>query len=362
MALGRPRHHILIRGASVAALGVSVLWLVVSPGFEPVITALLGLTGLLSTRPDAPAPDLGSESSAAVPTKEPFAGDPKSVAVLPLRNIGGDSDADVFSDGLTEDLIAQLGHVRELKVISRTSVMGLGDSAGSVREIGSILGVGSVLEGSVRRTADRLRVVVQLIDARSDRQLWSETFDRDLEHVFEIQSEIAINVSQALKAELSPEQAERIKSRPTTSLDAHDAFLIARHHWASGTEDGMERAKAYFDQAIGLDPDYAQAHAVLAYWYVQAGGPWSLMPAGEAMPLAKTAAERAIQLDPTTGDAYGTLATVESMYYWEWEKGRQTASLGIETDPNSYLAWLGYANVTCLLGERTECLRAMVSR
>ncbi len=283
MALGRPRNQTLIRGASVTALGLAVLWLVVSPGFEPVITALLGLAGLLSTRPNAPTSDLESESSAAGRAKESFASDPKSVAVLPLRNIGGDSDADVFSDGLTEDLIAQLGHVRELKVISRTSVTGLGDTTGGVHEISSSLGVGSVLEGSVRRTANRLRVVVQLIDARSDRQVWSETFDRELEHVFEIQSEIAISVAQALKAELSPEQAERIKSPPTTSLDAHDAFLIARHHWASGTEDGMEKAKAYFDQAIELDPNYAQAYAVLAYWYVQAGAPWSLMPAGTSL-------------------------------------------------------------------------------
>ena len=152
MALGRPRNQTLIRGASVTALGLAVLWLVVSPGFEPVITALLGLAGLLSTRPNAPTSDLESESSAAGRAKESFASDPKSVAVLPLRNIGGDSDADVFSDGLTEDLIAQLGHVRELKVISRTSVTGLGDTTGGVHEISSSLGVGSVLEGSVRRT------------------------------------------------------------------------------------------------------------------------------------------------------------------------------------------------------------------
>ena len=149
-------------------------------------------------------------------------GDAKSVAVLPLQNIGGDPENEFFSDGLTEDIIAHLSHVEELKVVSRTSVMRYKDTTDGLRDIAAALNVGTILEGSVRRAADRLRVVVQLIDARSDLHLWAETFDRDLEDVFAIQSEIAVNVAGALRASLSPGKEAKTQ-RHSSNLEAYES-------------------------------------------------------------------------------------------------------------------------------------------
>ena len=347
----------LVRVLSAAALVLAVVWYVVDQGFEPIITAILGLAGLISTRRD-PA-EVPFVLSSADQERGPF-GDPKSIAVLPLEAIGGQEADEVFADGLTEDLIAHLGKVPDLNVISRTSVMQFKATRSDLRRIASMLRVGSVLEGSVRRSQGRLRVVAKLIDAESDRQMWTESYDRELDDLFQIQSEIALQVAEALQGSLSAESALKLKSIPTTKLDAHDAYLLGRHHWISATAKGFDKAKHYFERAVELDPDHAPAHAGLAYWYVWAGGSaFGGLPPADAIPIAKREAERAIALDPNLGDAYGVLATVESGYYWQWDEAEAAGRLGVEKDPNSYIAWNSYAWVLDILKRSDECVRAI---
>jgi len=284
----------------------------------------------------------------------------KGIVVLPFDNMSPDPNDAYFSDGLTEEIITQLSNLRSLRVISRSSAMSLKNTKKDVRTIGSELNVQYVMEGSVRKAGNSLRITAQLIDASSDGHLWAETYSRELEDVFEIQSEIALSVAGALQASLDARSVERIKTHPTESLDAHDAYLLERHHVWSLTEEGMSKAKSYFERALELDPDYAYAHFGLAHWYLWAGGTaFSILPAAEAIPIGRAEAERAIELDPDLGDAYGILAVIEMSYYWDREKAYELAKLGVQRAPSSGLAWTSYAIVLLSLGKREESLEAV---
>ena len=278
---------------------------------------------------------------------------------MPLQNIGGDPENEFFSDGLTEDIIAHLSHVDGLRVISRTSVMPFKQTTASLGEIAAALNVGTVLEGSVRRAGERLRVVVQLIDARSDQHLWAETYDRELDDVFAIQSEIALKVADALRASLSPEQEVRIRRRPTESIAAHDLYLLAKHDWYSFTKEGLLRAKERLEGALELDPNHAPAHAGLAHVYLIGGrGGVDAFPMAEAREKARAAAHRAISLDGGLGLAYSTLSMIHAWFDWEWDKAIEVGRMGVEAEPNSSGAWGGYAWVLAPAGKLEESIEA----
>ena len=280
--------------------------------------------------------------------------DAKSVAVLPLQNIGGDPENEFFSDGLTEDIIAHLSHVEELQVVSRTSVMRYKDTTDGLRDIAAALNVGTVLEGSVRRAGDRLRVVVQLIDARSDLHLWAETFDRDLEDVFAIQSEIALNVAGALRASLGPEKEARTQ-RHSSNLEAYDAYLLGAFHWNKHTFDCYHLALRSFEWAVELDPAYARAHAGIASCYFWLGFLES-MPPSEAYPKVKASASRALEIDDTIAEAHTYLGSALMTYEWDWDGAELEFKRGIELDPNSVVARQGYAVYLLNLGRTQEAL------
>ena len=307
---------------------------------------------------------LGGE---AVPSSEDFtppkvgvAEERKAIVVLPFDNMSPDPNDAYFSDGLTEEIITQLSYLRSLRVISRSSAMALKNTQKDVRTIGRELDVQYVMEGSVRKAGNSLRITAQLIDASSDEHLWAETYSRELEDVFEIQSEIALSVADAMQASLDARSVERIKSHPTESLDALDAYLLGRHHVWSLTEEGMSKAKSYFERALELDPDYASAHFGLAHWYLWAGGTaFSILPAAEAIPRGRAEAEWAITLDPDLGDAYGVLALIEMSYYWDREKAYELAKVGVERSPSSGWAWTSYAFVLLSLGRREESVEAV---
>ncbi len=297
------------------------------------------------------------ESAAAAPVAIAVADERKSIVVLPFDNMSPDPNDAYFSDGLTEEIITQLSHLRSLRVISRNSSMVLKNTEMDTRTIGRELGVQYVMEGSVRKAGDSLRITAQLIDAGSDEHLWAETYSRELEDIFEIQSEIALSVAEALRASLDPQSVEKIKSAPTESLDAHEAYLLGRHHfWAMTGPDVFWRARGYFEQALDQDPGYASPQAALAWWYLWAAPNFSLLSAAEAIPNAKAEAQRAIELDPDAGDAYAALALVEGWYYWHWKRAQESAKLGVERDPNSYFAWFAYANVFGPVGEFQEAI------
>ena len=280
--------------------------------------------------------------------------DAKSVAVLPLQNIGGDPENEFFSDGLTEDIISHLSHVEELKVVSRTSVMRYKDTTDGLRDIAAALNVGTVLEGSVRRAGNRLRVVVQLIDARSDLHLWAETFDRDLEDVFAIQSEIALNVARALRASLSPEKEARTQ-RHSSNLEAYDAYLLGAFHWNKHTFDCYHLALRSFEQAVELDPAYARAHAGIASCYFWLGFLES-MPPSEAYPKVKASASHALEIDDTIAEAHTYLGSALMTYEWDWDGAELEFKRGIELDADSVVARQGYAVYLLNLGRTQEAL------
>jgi TolB-like protein/Flp pilus assembly protein TadD len=260
-----------------------------------------------------------------------------SVAALPFRTVGGDPDTEIFADGMTEDVIAQLAKVAGLKVIARGSVMALKERRKSLREIGELLGVATVLDGSIRRAGQRVRIVVQLIEAASERPVWSETYDRDLDDIFAVQSDVALRVASALSAELSSDVQDRIEKRPTENLDAYRLFLEGRHCLLRATGDGIRSALELFGRAIRLDPGYALAHAGMAMAYVWVGFgmlPGLLKPR-EAYARAEDAARSAVELDPDLGYAHSMRGFVRMVFHFDWECAEEDMRRGVELSPGN---------------------------
>ena len=235
------------------------------------------------------------------------------IAVLPFANISAGAKDDYFADGMTEELISRLSQVRGLDVIARTSVMQYKGKGKSVADIGRELNVETVLEGSVRKAGDKLRITVQLINAGNQGHLWSQNYDRELKDVFAIQSDIAQRIAQALKVQLGASELGRIEKHGTENLEAHNVYLLGRHEFNKFTEEGFQRAVSYYEQAIQKDPTYALPYSGLADSYHLLGG-WGYVPSSEAIPKAKAAALRALELDSTLGDALATLAYVRFWY------------------------------------------------
>ena len=236
-----------------------------------------------------------------------------------------------------------------------TPVMRYKDTTDGLRDIAAALNVGTILEGSVRRAADRLRVVVQLIDARSDLHLWAETFDRDLEDVFAIQSEIAVNVAGALRASLSPGKEAKTQ-RHSSNLEAYDAYLLGAFHWNKHTFDCYHLALQSFERAIELDPAYARVHAGIAACYFWLGFLES-MPPSEAYPKLITAASRALEMDDSIAEAHTYLGSALMTYEWDWDGAELEFRRGIELDPDSVVARQGYAVYLLNLGPLSANVR-----
>ena len=234
-----------------------------------------------------------------------------SIAVLPFANLSADKENEYFSDGLAEEIINALTHVRGLKVTARTSAFAFRGENQDIRKIAETLNVRTILEGSVRRAGSRIRVMAQLINAADGYHLWSERYDAEMADVFAVQDEIASAIAGALKLKLSAELAENRRHIPT--LPAFEALLKGRHYQFDGTPEGLERSKEYFENAIALDPEYALAHAALAtyYWALAFNG---LRPAREVMDLARVAAMKALELDPSLPEAQAALGVGAAAY------------------------------------------------
>jgi adenylate cyclase len=264
-----------------------------------------------------------------------------SIAVLPFVNMSGDPENEYFADGITEDIITALSRIHGLKAISRTSAMRYRGSTKSLREIGSELGVSTILEGSVRRHGDRVRIVAQLADAHTDGHLWADTYDRKLEDIFAIQSEVASHIAQALEMSLSPRERERITGRRTENVEAYELYLLARYHWNERTRTGLAEAIRLFEQVIELDPDFPLGHAGLAdVWAVIAN--YTPVPRREAIQKAAEAAQRALALEGSLGEAHAVLGTV-AVSEWRWEDADRHFHRALELSPGYATAhhWYG---------------------
>ncbi len=279
------------------------------------------------------------------------------LAVLPFQNLTGDPAQDYLSDGLTEEVIAQLGRVdpKRLGVIARTSVMAYKETPKRLDEIGRELSVQLVLEGTVRRDADRLRVSAQLIQARDQTHLWARQYDREPTTILALQSEIAQEVVDEIRLSLGERAAKHTTPGSPSRAEsaAYDLYLRARFFWNKRTIDGLQQAIAYCDQAIAADPTYAPAHAGLAKSYALLGG-YSGASQIEFMSKARTAALRALDLDPNLPEAHTALALVVQNYDWDWETAEKEFRRALELNPNDATAHHWYAEHLAFRGRFDE--------
>jgi serine/threonine-protein kinase len=279
----------------------------------------------------------------------------RSVAVLPFVNLSTDPENEYFADGITEDVIAQLSKIRTLQVISRTSVMPFKRREGGLREIGAKLGVATLLEGSVRRAGDRVRIVAQLIDAETDRHLWADTYDRRLTDVFAIQSDVALQIAGALRAELSVDETRRLGREPTRDLEAYHLYLRGRQCYLRFTAEGMRQGIGYFEQAIARDPDYALAYAGIAAAYLEMGETGSLEPK-QAHRAAREAIARALALDDGFGEAHCLLAFIKVMSEFDWSGAEAEFQRALALSPSSADTHDFYGRMCAALGRHDEAI------
>ncbi len=281
-----------------------------------------------------------------------------SAAVLPFTDMSATKDQEYFSDGLTEELITSLSQVPGLRVAARTSSFQFKGTNADVREVGRKLAVGSVLEGSVRRSGDRLRVSAQLVSARDGYQLWADSYDRSLADVFAVQEDIARAIVSALKVRLVGGADSSLAAHPTTDLMAYDLYLKGRFAWNQRTEASIPEAAQYFEQATKRDPNFARAYAGLSDANLLLPSYASVSPA-IAWPRAKAAATRALALDSTLAEAYTSLAYGTMLYEWDWKRAEELFRRGISEDSSYATAHHWYADFLAGRGRLDEALREM---
>jgi serine/threonine-protein kinase len=286
-------------------------------------------------------------------------GPPRSIklAVLPFANLTGDPEQEYLSDGLTQELIAQLGrlHPQALSVIARTSVMRYKTSDAPIDQIGRELGVEYVLEGSAQREANRVRVTAELIHVRDQTQVWADSFERELSGILALQSDVARQVAGALALKLLPAEQTRLTSARTVNPEAYEAYLKGSYHWQKLTPTDIDTAERYFELALEKDPSYAPAYEGLA-WVWGARKQMAITAPAEAGPKSKAAAERAIALDDASPAAHLTLAVVRSWTDWDWAGAEPEWRRALELDPNSATTHAYYAHFLANLGHADEAL------
>lgn len=284
----------------------------------------------------------------------------RSVAVLPFDNFSGDPEQQYFADGMTEALIAELGQIRDLRVPSRTSVMLYKRAKKPLRQIAQELTVDALLEGSVTRSGDRVEITVQLLDGLRDQHLWGGTYDRDFRDVLALQHELARAITAELKISFSPQEQQHLKSSAPVNADAYAAYLHGRYYWYKRTIEGFQKSIQYYEQAVAADPNYAPAYAGLADAYALLGSsPNDGLPPYEAMPKAKAAAQKALQLDDGLAEAHASLAHINMVYDWNWTSAEKEFKQAIELNPNYAGAHEWYAEFLAARGRESEALSEM---
>ncbi|HEY7613917.1 MAG TPA: tetratricopeptide repeat protein, partial [Gemmatimonadales bacterium] len=291
-----------------------------------------------------------------VPVREPR---PPSVAVLPFLNLSPDPENEFFADGITEDVIAQLSKIRSLRVISRGSVMRFKRREQTLREIGVALDVGTLVDGSVRRAGSRVRIVAQLLDAYSDRHLWSETYDRELTDIFAIQSDVALQIAGALETELTHEERTRIRQEPTEDVEAYRLYLLGRYQLHRWTQESVVQGIGYLEQAVRRDPGYALAWSTIALAYTEVGaGIVGVLPPRQAYERAREALSRALELDPGLAEAHAMAGFLKTVSEYDWAGAEAAFQRAIELNPNSGDLYDTYGLMLSAVGRYDEALAA----
>jgi serine/threonine-protein kinase len=269
-----------------------------------------------------------------------------SVGVLPFVNLSADAENEFFADGITQDVIAHLARIKALKVISRSSMMTFKNSQYSLREIGEKLGAAALVEGSVRRAGNRVRIVAQLVDVATDEHLWAETYDRDLTDIFAIQTDVALSIAEALRAELTRDERARLVRWPTEDLDAYVLYLRGRDWFYRWTEEGFRRSLTASNAAVVQDPGFALAWASIAETHAElciegflAGAP------DETIRMARAAASRALEIDEELAEAHSISGLIRFVFDFDWAGAERDFIRAIELSPGSadahdYYGWL----------------------
>jgi TolB-like protein/Tfp pilus assembly protein PilF len=296
--------------ALLLALGGGFLWRFAGASHERIVR---------------PAPTLSAPAPAAIPAK--------SIAVLPFDNLSRDPDNAYFCEGVQDEILTRLAKVADLKVISRTSTQRFKSSPENLPQIAHQLGVAHILEGSVQKANDQVRVNVQLINALTDAHLWAETYDRKLTDIFLVESEIAKTIAETLQAKLTGSEMAAMAKTPTADSEAHELYLKGRFFWNKRTGADFHKAIEYFNQAIAKDPNYAFAYVGLADSYLLLGNYGAAAPR-DSIPQAKAAVQKALELDPTLGAAYATLAKIRTEHDFDFQQGFADYERSIQLSPN----------------------------
>ena len=291
----------------------------------------------------------GSTTHAGSPTEKVI------LAVLPFDNLGHDPDQEFFSDGLTEEMIAQLGNLNpeRLTVISRGSVAKYKDSRLAANQIGGELHADYLVQGSVRRSADRVRITVQLIQVRDQTDLWAESYDRELKDILTLQDSVSRTIANQIHITLTPGQRTRLRGG-NLDPEAYEAYLKGRYYWNKRTGDGLQKALLYFQQAINKDPTYGAAYSGLAD--CNSGLAWhGFKSPVEALPMANAAALRAIEIDPQSAEAHASLGLVLT-HRWDWAGAEAEFKQALRLDPRYANAHHWYGDYLSIMGRHDEAL------
>jgi adenylate cyclase len=259
--------------------------------------------------------------------------DSRRIAILPFANISPDAADEYFADGMTDELIAVLSKIAGLRVVARTSAMRFKGEKATANRIGQELKVGSLVEGSVRKSKNRVRITVQLVDTQSEEDLWTETYDRDLQDIFSVQSDIAQQVAKALELRLGVRESSAIRQQQTQNPDAYSLYLKGRNRWNARSENEINRAIKYFEEAIGRDPQYALAYAGLADCYSILGY-YGFRRAAVVYPRAKELAEKALSLNETIAEPHASLGQALMQYYFDWKRSGLELDRALEINPS----------------------------
>jgi TolB-like protein/DNA-binding winged helix-turn-helix (wHTH) protein/Flp pilus assembly protein TadD len=284
----------------------------------------------------------------------------RSLAVLPLESLSSDASQDYFADGMTDELISDLGQLSALRVISRTSVMAYKRARKPLGQIARELNVDAVVEGTVFRSGDRVRITAQLIEASADKHLWSQSYEGELRDTLALQSKVARAIADQIRINLNPQEQAALKNLKVVKPEAYESYLKGRYFWNKRTADGLKVALAYFNQAIDEDPKFARAYSGLADTYALLGDwEYAVMPPAEALPKAKAAAIQALELDSTLGEAHNSLAFSLDVFDWDLDLAGKEFRRAIELNPGYATAHQWYAAHLIVLGGNGEAIEEM---
>ena len=284
----------------------------------------------------------------------------KSIAVLPFENLSSDEEQAWFSDGITDVIINQLSKISSYRVIGRTSTLKYKEEKKSIPEIGEELGVNYIIEGTVQRQENAMRISVQLVRVFNEDHIWSDLYDRDLKDIFNVQTDIAKRIADELKTALTPEEKELVEKKYTENPEAYNLYLQGRFFWGTRTEEGLSKSVEYFKKAIALDPDYALAYAGLAdAYFIQ--GYWGWLPKEEGYAMAEETVLKALGIDNNLAEAHTVMGALHAWKEWNWEKARDELEYAINLDPKYVTAHHYYSELLDILGENKKA-REQINR